>query len=134
MVTPEPKKPLIISDWEGPWVIADYAYDIMRALVPDGGRLFSAISEYDDYLAYIKKKKGYEPGDTLRLIAPFLITYDVDEEGLVDVAKKSAKFLDGSLDAIKILHNSGYSIRIVSTSYSQYVWLTTSLVNIKKCY
>ena len=126
------KKKLIVSDWEGPWVVADFAYDIMNALVPDGDRLFSSISEYDDYLAYIRKKRGYEPGDTLALIAPFLIAYNIDETSLQKVASDSANFLDGSIDAIKILHNLGYPIRIVSTSYSQYVWLTTSEAGIKR--
>lgn len=124
------RKTMVVSDWEGPWVIADYAYDIMKALVPDGDRLFSAISEYDDYLAYIRKKKGYEPGDTLALIAPFLIAYDIDEKALQKTANESARFITGSIESLKILRSFGYSVRIVSTSYCQYVWFTTALAGI----
>ena len=124
------QKTILVSDWEGPWVIADYAYDIMKALVPNGDRLFSAISEYDDYLAYIRKKRGYEPGDTLALIAPFLIAYDIDEKALQKIANESAKFINGSIESLKILHSLGYSVRIVSTRYCQYVWFTASLAGI----
>lgn len=126
------QKTIVVSDWEGPWVIADYAYDIMKALVPNGDRLFSAISEYDDYLAYIRKKKGYEPGDTLALIAPFLIAYNIDEAALQRTAEFGAKFIKGSVDALRILRTFGYPIRIVSTSYCQYVWYTTPLVDIPR--
>jgi len=124
------EKTIVLSDWEGPWVTADYAYDIMKAVVPNGDRLFSAISEYDDYLAYVKKKKGYEPGDTLALIAPFLIAYDIEEKTLNSIARKSAKFIRGSTEAIEVLRQLGYPLRVVSTSYCQYVWYTTSLVGI----
>jgi energy-converting hydrogenase A subunit R len=121
---------IVVSDWEGPWVIADYAYEIMNALMPDGDRIFSAISEYDDYLAYIRKKRGYEPGDTLALIAPFLIAYDVDEKGLQKTASDSARFITESIESLKTLSDLGYPVRIVSTSYCQYVWLTTALAGI----
>lgn len=124
------QKTVVVSDWEGPWATADYAYDIMRAVVPNGDRLFSAISEYDDYLAYIQKKRGYEPGDTLALIAPFLIAYDIEEGALNSIARKSAKFIRGSMEAIEALRQLGYPLRILSTSYCQYVWHTTSLVGI----
>jgi len=48
---------MINSDWEGPWVTADHAFDIMRRGIDEGARLFETISAYDDYLAYIVKKK-----------------------------------------------------------------------------
>ncbi len=62
---------MINSDWEGPWVTADHAFDIMRHGIEGGDRLFTNISAYDDYLAYVVNKKDYEPGNTLTLIAPF---------------------------------------------------------------
>lgn len=123
---------MVKSDWEGPWVTADYAYEIAKRGIPNGNKLFAGISEYDDYLAYIRKKEGYEPGDTLALIAPFLIAYDIDEKFLVNVAKDNANFIRGSLDAIKMLSQLGYTLEVISTSYCQYVHYTTKIVGIPR--
>lgn len=121
---------MIMSDWEGPWVTADHAYEITKRGVPNGDRLFATVSEYDDYLAYIKKKKGYEPGDTLALIAPFLIAYGINNDFLVEVAKDNANFIKGSLEAIGALERLEYDLQIISTSYCQYVHYTTRLAGI----
>ena len=120
----------ILSDWEGPWVIADHAYEVVRRGIPDGDKLFARISEYDDYLAYVRRKEGYEPGDTLSLIAPFLIAYNLNDEFLVSVSKDNANFMAGSFEAIRLLSQFDYSLRIISTSYCQYVRYTTALVGI----
>lgn len=121
---------MVKSDWEGPWVTADHAYEVTKRGIPNGDKLFAGISEYDDYLAYIRRKKGYEPGDTLVLITPFLIAYDLSDSFLVSVAKDNANFIKGSLEAIKILDQLGYSLKIISTSYCQYVYYTTKLADI----
>lgn len=120
------------SDWEGPWVTADHAFDVCKEGIPEGDRLFSGISEYDDYLAYVRKKEGYEPGDTLALIAPFLIAFDLSEAFLVKVAEHDANFIEGSLKAIKLLTKRDYDFRVVSTSYCQYVAYTTNLAGIRE--
>jgi len=121
---------MIMSDWEGPWVIADHAYEVTRRGISNGDRLFAGISEYDDYLAYIRKKEGYQPGDTLALITPFLIAYNIDDRFLVDVAKDNANFIKGSMEAIQMLNHLGYPLGIISTSYCQYVLYTTKLAGI----
>jgi energy-converting hydrogenase A subunit R len=119
-----------MSDWEGPWVTADHAYEITKCGVPNGDKLFAALSEYDDYLAYIKRKPGYEPGDTLSLIAPFLVAFNVSDTLLLEVAKKNANFIKGSLEAIQFLRKE-YDLNIISTSYCQYVYYTTKLAGIR---
>lgn len=122
---------MVKSDWEGPWVTADHAYEVTRRGIPKGDRLFAGISEYDDYLAYVRKKEGYAPGDTLALIAPFLIAYNINEKFLLDVAKENANFIEGALKAIKILDVLGYALKVVSTSYCQFVHYTTGLAGIQ---
>ena len=121
---------IVISDWEGPWVIADYAFELLKRGIPNGENIFKVISEYDDYLAYIRKKPNYEPGDTLALITPFLIAYNLDSNFLLQVAKDCANFVSGSFEALKILRDLGYDVKVVSTSYCQYVHYTTSIANI----
>jgi energy-converting hydrogenase A subunit R len=120
---------MINSDWEGPWVTADHAFDIMRRGIDGGACLFETISAYDDYLAFIVKKKGYEPGNTLSLIAPFLIAFDLDDQFLVTVAKDNANFINGSIEAITLLRRY-YTVNIISTSYDQYVHYSASLAGI----
>jgi energy-converting hydrogenase A subunit R len=120
---------MINSDWEGPWVTADHAFDIMRRGIDGGARLFETISAYDDYLAYIVKKKGYEPGNTLSLIAPLLIAFDLDDKFLTTVAKDNANFINGSIEAISLLRRY-YTVNIISTSYNQYVNYSSSLAGI----
>jgi energy-converting hydrogenase A subunit R len=121
---------MICSDWEGPWVIADHAYEVAKKGITDGDRLFAGISEYDDYLSCVRRKEGYEPGDTLALIAPFLIAYDVDDRLLINVARENANFIEGAFEAIRTLRTLGYCLKVVSTSYCQYVHYTTSIAGI----
>lgn len=121
---------MVLSDWEGPWVIADHAFEIIKRGVPNGEKLFARLSEYDDYLAYIQKREDYEPGDTLSLIVPFLVAYGLTSDFLVDVAGDNANFLPGSKEAINVLKRFKYPLRIVSTSYCQYVHYTAGIVGI----
>jgi len=120
---------MINSDWEGPWVTADHAFDIMRQGIESGERLFATISAYDDYLAYVEKKQDYEPGNTLALIAPFLIAFGLDDDFLTAKAKYNANFIAGSIKAIEMLR-SHYTLNIISTSYHQYVHYSTYLAGI----
>ena len=61
----------IAFDMEGPLTSQDAAFELM-GLVPGGHEVFRAISRYDDILA-LAGRPGYEPGDTLALIVPFLL-------------------------------------------------------------
>lgn len=127
---------MINSDWEGPWVTADHARAMVEFAVPKvGGRVFDAISEYDDWRFYVVRGDGYdrkyEVGDTLGLIAPILIAFGVTEKSLVEVAKKNANFIDGAIKSIALLKKF-HELNIVSTSYVQYVEYTAKLAGIQK--
>ncbi|MDP2916814.1 MAG: hypothetical protein Q8O16_02660, partial [Dehalococcoidia bacterium] len=74
----------IAFDLEGPLSPQDNAYDLMK-LFPDGDRLFEIISRYDDLLT-LEGKEGYEPGDTLALIVPFLVLHDITEDNITELA------------------------------------------------
>jgi len=127
---------MINSDWEGPWVTADHARAMVEFAVPRiGGRVFDGISEYDDWRFYVVKGKGYgrsyEPGDTLGLIAPILIAFDITEKDLMNVAKKNANFIDGAMKSIELLKNF-HNVNIITTSYVQYIEYTARLAGILK--
>ncbi len=78
----QPVKRLFISDCEGPISKNDNAFEATAHFVPNGDRLFALISKYDDVLADVVKKPGYNAGDTLKLILPFLKAYGVTDKGL----------------------------------------------------
>lgn len=60
-----------VTDCEGPLSINDNAYEISDYFIPEGGELFSILSNYDDMLVE-KNIDGYLAGSTLKLILPFL--------------------------------------------------------------
>jgi len=128
---------MINSDWEGPWVTADHARAMVEYAIPEiGGRVFDGISEYDDWRFYILKgmsysNRKYEPGDTLGLIAPILIAFDITEKDLIDVAKKNANFIEGATKTIEILKKF-HDFNVITTSYRQYIEYTARLVGIPK--
>lgn len=108
----EPK--VLFTDGEGPIVFKDLAADIMEKTVPG---LFPILSFYDDYLAEVGTE-GYQAGDTLALIAPHLLAHGVTDEDVANEAK-DAKVCFGVEEHIAGLKRDGWTIRIISTAYSQ---------------
>lgn len=113
-------KGVFISDCEGPISKNDNAYEMTSHFIPNGQRIFSVISRYDDVLADVLKKPGYKAGDTLKLILPFLKAYNV-------TARKMREFSARHLILIPNAKNTLTHVRemvpayIVSTSYEQYI-------------
>ncbi len=111
----------IATDWEGPWVLNDFAYEVSSKLYSP--QFFEKLSSYDDYLAYEVKKPGYNPGDTLRLIAPFLVAKGVNSNYLKKVSKPV--FLKKALTSSKALD---FELIVVSTAYEQFLEVSCSLL------
>ncbi|MCD6318797.1 hypothetical protein J7M02_06990, partial [Candidatus Aerophobetes bacterium] len=57
---------ILCIDCEGPITKNDNALEICQHFLPDGGKFFSLVSRYDDYLADVVKRKGYRAGTTLK--------------------------------------------------------------------
>ena len=108
---------VICFDLEGPLATQDNAYELMK-LFPDGGRIFEVISRYDDLLS-IAARFDYEPGDTLALIAPFLVCHGIKEHDISALARK-ATLTPGAIGLISRLSAQGWKIFCISTSYEQY--------------
>jgi len=106
---------LVFFDMEGPLSIQDNAYELMR-LFPNGGDIFEVISRYDDLLA-IEGREGYEPGDTLALIVPFLIHHGIAEEDISGLAERAA-IVGGARELIMSMKH--WQVYCISTSYEQY--------------
>lgn len=108
---------VICFDLEGPLSPQDNAYEVM-GLFKNGHRIFETISRYDDLLA-LEEREGYEAGDTLSLISPFLVYHKITEEHITEVSKK-AMLVDGAKGLIEDLQIKGWEVYIISTSYEQH--------------
>ena len=107
----------IAFDLEGPLSPQDNAYDLMK-LFPNGDKVFEAISRYDDLLT-LEEREGYEPGDTLALIVPFLILHGIAELDITRLAARAT--LTGGADRlIAWLQNGGWKVFCITTTYEQY--------------
>jgi energy-converting hydrogenase A subunit R len=117
----------ICFDLEGPLAPQDNAYELMK-LFPNGDRIFEVISRYDDLLT-LEEKEGYEPGDTLALIVPFLILHNISEANIAALAAQ-ASLTGGAQKLISQLQYRGWRIFCISTSYEQYAIHITQKVGI----
>jgi len=108
---------LICFDLEGPLAPQDTAYELMK-LLPNGGKIFEVISRYDDLLT-LEGREGYEPGDTLALITPFLARYGIKEKQIATMGQE-AKLTPGASELLSRLKSRGWQIFCISTSYEQY--------------
>ncbi len=114
-----PKK-IFVSDCEGPISKNDNAFELASHFIPEGGRLFTLISKYDDVLADVIKREGYKAGDTLRLILPFLKAYDVTNETMAKYSSRNMLLVPGAKEMLGFIRGFMPAF-IVSTSYEQYM-------------
>ena len=113
-------KKAFISDCEGPISKNDNAFEVTSHFVPNGDKLFVAISRYDDVLADILKKPGYKAGDTLKLIIPFLKTYGATDRKMREFSAQSLVLIQNVKDTLQYTRNIAHAF-IVSTSYEHYI-------------
>jgi energy-converting hydrogenase A subunit R len=109
------------SDSEGPLCLNDNAFELTKYFVPEGGRLFSTLSAYDDYLADIIGRPGYRAGDTLRLILPFLKAYGATNQAIENYSKKSVNWVPRAKDALGYITGK-LNTFIITTSYEQFAY------------
>ena len=139
------KENVCAFDLEGPISVIDFAAEIGKLLSKkselnlqtyDMGEFFFMISNYDDYVIDIpgvKEKLGipeYQPGDTLRIMAPLYVACFSDKE-LLSMAKKNLGLLPGCKELMKILHKE-WDIYVISTSYTQFAHTVTGALSIPK--
>jgi energy-converting hydrogenase A subunit R len=111
---------IFVTDCEGPISRNDNAYELVAKFVPDGGKLFSIISKYDDVLADVLKREGYNAGDTLKLVLPFLKAYGVTDQQMREFSAQNLLLISGTKETLR--HIAGLAdAYIVSTSYEHYI-------------
>ena len=114
------KQKIYITDCEGPVSKNDNAYEIAEAFLKEGGRLFSLLSKYDDYLGDIEKIQGYKYGSTLKYILPFLKAVNVTDRDVREFSKKHITVMNGIREALQVIRKS-MKVYMVSTSYVHYI-------------
>jgi len=111
---------IFISDCEGPISKNDNAFELTSHYVPNGTRLFTLISRYDDIQADIVKRKGYKAGDTLKLILPFLKAYGLTSKTMIAFSSQNITLVPAAKEMLECVCCL-MPTYIVSTSYQQYV-------------
>ncbi len=110
---------IIAFDLEGPLSPQDNAYELMGTM--DGGyEIFERISRYDDILT-LEKREGYEPGDTLYLILPFLILEGKGRKDVLEISER-AYLTPGAMEVMEYIKEKGWRRVIISTSYEPHAY------------
>ncbi|MBN2518266.1 MAG: hypothetical protein JXB14_05455 [Candidatus Altiarchaeota archaeon] len=122
---------IFVFDLEGPLSPMDHAAEAMRAIGKKVGKddyfdFFKMLSDYDDLLV-LEGKKDYNPGDTLRLIAPIVSTQLMNDE--IVAISKSAVLTPGARDLISSLDKN--DVYVASTSYHQHARTVGAMVGIR---
>jgi energy-converting hydrogenase A subunit R len=121
-------KRLFCSDCEGPISKNDIAFEITSHYVPDGDKLFTAISKYDDALTDIIQRPNYRAGGTLKFIIPFLKAYGLTDQKMREFSAQNLVLITGIKDTLQHVRNIAHAF-IVSTSYEHYIRALCQAVN-----
>jgi energy-converting hydrogenase A subunit R len=108
------------SDCEGPLCLNDNAFELCARYVPDGERFFTQVSRYDDYLADVVRREGYEAGSTLKLVAPFLKAFGLTNEAMLAFSRGSVDMVAGAGEMFDHVRSLRLPVFVVSTSYQQF--------------
>ncbi|MFC1939013.1 hypothetical protein ACFLWM_02540 [Chloroflexota bacterium] len=90
----------------------------MVKLFPNGERLFEVISRYDA-LSVLEEREGYESGDALALILPFLILHGISEGDIAGLAA-DAGFVSGAEKLVSWLQSKGWKVFCITNTYEPY--------------
>ena len=127
MKSPGNVQGLVAIDCEGPLTKNDNALELSSHFIPDGERLFTQLSRYDDILADMVKRPGYRAGNTLKLICPFLRAFGVKNQDVLDFSSKHILIMSGADSLLKWMDRTGRGF-IISTSYNPYIQALCDIV------
>ena len=119
-MTAPARRPLFVTDCEGPLTRNDNAAELAATYIPNGAAFFARLSKYDDYLVDVARKPGYNAGTTLSLIAPFFRAFGLDDATVETFSRDTLMVVpgaDGLIAAVEKL----MPVHVISTSYTPYV-------------
>jgi len=118
------------TDWEGPWVLTDFAYELSFLLF-NNSRFFENLSWYDDYKSYVEKEKGYESGYTLRLLIPFLLASNISNDKVYELSLHLTRFVKDARNSMEILLRRWVPV-VISTTYYQFLETSAGILGLNK--
>ena len=87
---------IYVTDCEGPLSRNDNAQELAAHFIPGGTGFFARLSRYDDLLADVLHRPGYNAGDTLRLLAPFLVAHGATDQALEQYSADNVVLIPGA--------------------------------------
>jgi len=133
------QKQLLVSDLEGVWISGDIAAQCLPFISNITGHelyrsTFPMLSEwvYNKVLRGDRSIPDVGPevyGGTLRYVAPFIAAY-MDEGRLNNLVRESCSLMPDAEKTISYLQSHGFIIYLVSTAYSQQVYLAAKRLGI----
>ena len=117
---------VFVTDCEGPLTKNDNAQEIAERFIPGGAEFFARLSKYDDFLADVIRRPGYNAGDTLRLLPPFLKAFAVTDRDVESFSAERVLMVSGALEMLDEVR-ALLPTFIVSTSYTPYLKALCSL-------
>jgi energy-converting hydrogenase A subunit R len=109
-------KNIYITNCEGPISKNDNTPEIAEAFLPEGGKLFTLLKQFDEYLGGIEKIKGHVYGNSLKYILPFLKAANVTDKDVREFLHQNIAVMSGTKEMFVSLQEK-MEIYIVSTGY-----------------
>lgn len=113
-------KKVYITNCEGPVSTDDSMREIAEAFLPEGGKLFTLLKQFDSYLGDIEKIKNHVYGSSLKYILPFLKAAGVTDKEVKAFSNQHASVLSGTKETFAAIQEK-MEAYIISPSYVHYV-------------
>lgn len=122
---------IYVTDCEGPVVKNDNAYELSERFLENGGKLFSVLSAFDDYLGLFCNIEDYAYGSTLKYIVPFFLEAGLKDDDLRSFSKESIVLTKDVIETLKALKSLS-KIYMISTSYEHFIDEVSSLLGLER--
>jgi energy-converting hydrogenase A subunit R len=109
-------KNIYITNCEGPVSKNDGTREVAEAFLPEGGRLFTLLKQFDVYLGDIEKIKSHVYGNSLKYILPFLKAANVTDKDVREFLNQHISIMSGTKEMFVSIQEK-METYIVSTSY-----------------
>jgi len=107
---------IFITNCEGPVSNNDSAREIAEAFLPEGGKLFTLLKQFDVYLGNIEKIKSHVHGNSLKYILPFLKAANVTDKDVRKFSNQHVSVMNGTKEIFTSIQEK-METYIVSASY-----------------